>query len=431
MSFSQRTLLLVGAVILVAIAGIWSGEPLAGAWRWPAALLLLTMVWERYRLPRDFRIDRAIAPSLALGRPAGYRLIVVNNGRRRVLLDYQPDYPAALVGDSSLRRFRVASAETLDNEISLTPVKLGTTRLGPFYIRVLGRYGLIWWSRRIDDRLEVVVEPDYLDRSALLRGLGGGGKRKSLDKPGTGYELLTLRDYRHGDSLHGVDWKATARRRQPMVRVFNQEQRLETAILVDCGRGGDIHYQLLDRLHHYVNVAARLSDYAVANGDQVAAVAYAANIVDRTAMAGGTAALQRIRKLLAGLSPLDQESNPLAMALALARQLRHRSLVVFLTEMEHANASGQLLQAVQLLAGKHHVLVASIEDDDVGSIVKQPAEHWMGPYRNLAALEYLRGRELTRAKLLRSGVSVVTASARAVDHEVLQLYRQLRERSAV
>ncbi|MGR9053841.1 MAG: DUF58 domain-containing protein [Gammaproteobacteria bacterium] len=216
-----------------------------------------------------------------------------------------------------------------------------------------------------------------------------------------------------------------------MVRVFNREQRLETAILIDCGRTGNIQYRSLDRLHHYVNIAARLSQYAVANGDQIACVAYAETVVGRAPMAGGTAALKRTRQLLSDLATLPQESNPLVLALELTRQLRHRSLIVFLTEMEHADAAGQLLQAVRLLAGKHHVLVASIEDDNIKSLIKAPAEHWLDPYRNFAALEYLRGRELTRSKLLRAGISVVTASPQQIDDEVLEHYRRLRERSAV
>ena len=35
-----------------------------------------------------------------------------------------------------------------------------------------------------------------------------------------------------------------------------------------------------------------------------------------------------------------------------------RSLVIFLTEIEQAEASIQLIQAMQLLRSKHHILVA-------------------------------------------------------------------------
>lgn len=430
MSLSRRALLLAGAIVALAIAGIWGGEPLADAWRWPAALLLLAMAWERYRLPRDFTINRTIEPVIRLGTPVSYLLTIVNRERRRLVLDFQADYPSVLAGETLIRHCRL-DGDSRREELSVTPVRLGETTLGPLYIRLLGRLGLVWWNRRIDDEIGIKVEPDSLNRSAALPGQSAGGQHRAQGRPGTGYELLMLRDYRQGDPMHAIDWKATARRRRPMQRVFNREQRLETAILLDCGRGSDVRYSLLDRLHHFVNVASRLSEYAVLNGDQVACLAYAEDIFARSPMAGGTAALRHIRALLTGLSSVAQESNPLTAALELARNLHHRSLIVFLTETEHADASGQLLRAVHLLARKHHVLVASIEDDGIRDILQQPADHWLSPYRNFAAREYLRGRELTRRKLLRSGVSVVSAPPPEIDHALLQRYRRLRERSSV
>lgn len=46
------------------------------------------------------------------------------------------------------------------------------------------------------------------------------------------------------------------------------------------------------------------------------------------------------------------------LALELKRFLKRRSLVIFLTEIEQAEASIQLIQAMQLLRSKHHILVA-------------------------------------------------------------------------
>ncbi len=431
MSLSLRMLWLSGAVIALAVAGLWSGEPLAGCWRWPAALLLLTAAWERYRLPAAVGFVRTVEPTIPLGQQARYRLLIANESGQPITVDYQPHYPPSLTGDADIRRRFLAAGETAEDDLHIIGLKLGPSELGPLYVRMLGGYGLLWWNRRIDDRVALLVEPDRLDRSCLAHGLSAAGKRKTQQQSVSGYDLLNLRDYRYGDSMHGVDWKATARRRQPMVRVFQREQRLETAILVDCGRGANIQYQLLDRLHHFVNVAARLSEYAVANGDQVACIAYAAGVVARSPMAGGAAALQAVRSVLSELTPRFEESNPLALALELSKRLRHRSLVVFLTEMEHWESSGQLRQAVHLLCAKHHVLVASLEDDDIRLVLKQSAKHWLTPYRHFAALEFLRGRELTRRELSRAGVSVVAAPARQIDDELLRQYRRLRERSAV
>jgi uncharacterized protein (DUF58 family) len=148
-------------------------------------------------------------------------------------------------------------------------------------------------------------------------------------------------------------------------------------------------------------------------------------------MTAGTTALKQSRTLLGSLAAIPEESNPLTVALELKRYLKRRSLVIFLTEIEQAEAATQLLKAVQLLHSKHHILIASINDTEIADLTQQSALHWLAPYENFAALEYLRGRELTRNKLRQSGIAVVTTSAEKLDGEVLSYYKHLRDRREV
>jgi uncharacterized protein (DUF58 family) len=458
MSLSRRALAFAAAIILLAVIGVWSGEPLDGLWRWPAALLLIFIVWERLQLPYSFDIQRTlsrtrhVAPSatfctenggnkhmpvrtglqtsscinLPLGELAGYTLIVTNRGRRILTLETQADYPPAIEGENPLQRWRLHLGETQTRTMPVLPVELGPAPLGTLYARILGPFGLCWWTRRSDDRAGVDVEPARLEQRADAAGLAHAGARRSRFKAGHGFELLELRDYRHGDSLRSIDWKATARRGKPVVRSFEREQRLEIAVLIDCGRASRIHCGRLDRLHHYVNAAARLAELAAGQDDRVACLAYAHRPIATAPMAGGVPAVKRIRSLLGGLSAGSEESNPLHAALEVKRLIQRRGLVVFLTDIEQPEASLQLVQAVHLLAAKHQVLVASLEDPAVIAIPKQPAIQWADPYRHFAALEYLRGRELTRNKLQRSGVAVISAAAEHLDRRVLDYYRRQR-----
>ena len=210
-----------------------------------------------------------------------------------------------------------------------------------------------------------------------------------------------------------------------MVRVFSQEQRLDIVVIVDCGRGSYIQCGAMDRLHHYINIAARLTDFAIQHDDSIACIAYADQIIAHIAMSGNIKAVKNIRHLLTKLRIIPNESNPLLVALELKRFLKRRSLVIFLTEIEQAEASTQLIQAMHLLRAKHHLLVASINDPDINALIYHPSQQWLAPYQKLAALEYLRGRELTINKLRKSGVSIITAPADHLDGEVLNYYQRL------
>ena len=85
---------------------------------------------------------------------------------------------------------------------------------------------------------------------------------------GTQFEALS--EYEPGMDRRRIDWKASARSNEMMVRIMSREQRMEMAVLLDCGRTSQLQVGNLNQLHHYVNVVARLSELAVSHGDHIA-----------------------------------------------------------------------------------------------------------------------------------------------------------------
>src|SRR5262245_36890391 len=50
---------------------------------------------------------------------------------------------------------------------------------------------------------------------------------------GHGLNFEEIRDYRPGDDIRSIDWKVTARLREPHVRVFNEERDRQSLLVVD------------------------------------------------------------------------------------------------------------------------------------------------------------------------------------------------------
>lgn len=428
MSLSRWAFIIGTAIIAVAVLGIWLGEPWAGVWRWPTLVVLMLLVWERLRLPPSLVISRHIPKTVALGEPVNYTLSVANPSARVLQIETQADYPTALVADNALQAWRVAADEQQSRVFSITPTQLGAAALGSLYVRQLGGFGLCWWTRPLTEAVAFTVEPVRLTAHANLAGRRDAGNRYSRQPHSSGVELLELRDYRQGDSLRSMDWKATARRGKPIVRSFTREHRLEMVVVVDCGRGSRLQCGRLGRLQHSVNVAAKLSEFAALQGDRIACLVYAQQPLGQTPLAGGWAAVKQVRQLLGQAAATNETSNALNAALAVKQLLKRRGLVVFLTEIEQPGAAAQLLQAAQLLAGKHQVLVASLDDPTISAALSLPARHWQDPYRHFATLEYQRGRALTRQQLQRTGVAIISAVPEQLDQQILAYYQNHRER---
>lgn len=90
---------------------------------------------------------------------------------------------------------------------------------------------------RIHPTLEELVRLQYDGRGVSLRSrqpvnslLSG---RHASRLRGRGLTFEELRDYRPGDDIRSMDWRATARLRRPHVRVYSEERERPTLLLVD------------------------------------------------------------------------------------------------------------------------------------------------------------------------------------------------------
>ncbi len=426
MSISHSTFFLLVIIALLAITGLWAGPPLEGLWRLPVALLVLLIAMEYSLAAGKLSMQREVKPVIQLGETSDYQLNILNASHAPVTVEFQPAYPDQLSGDTCIQRSRINAQDKQSHRLPLTPTTLGPVSLGRIYYKQRGRFGLCWWHFNQDDQCRFKVEPAHLNHNNGMHGLSESGHRSNLRTQGSGIDLLELREYRPGDPVKNIAWKATAKRGQPVVRHFEREQHLEVVVLIDCGLSSRNQCGALNRFHHYVNVAARFSELASIQGDRIASIGYAQQIINMTPIATGAKASMAIRHMLSSLHVHNETSNALNAALDIKRLLKHRGLIIFLTDIEHIDASSQLAQAARLLSRKHKMLVATLEEPSIDDILDTPVNRTLDSYQQLAALEYKRSRQLSQDHLIRQGVTIVRAPAEHLDQRVMHYYQQHR-----
>ena len=435
-TISDRGYWITGLIVIIGIAGQWHGDPwptlISQLWTLPAALLIAAVFAERVALPAlRLSISRKAPRKVYLGEGFVSELSLSNNGQRNIHLQVQSSYPEHFSAVAGINRYVIPSADAITDRSELIPLQLGKSGLGEVHIKVLGFLGLVWWYRRIED--DVVVHSVPRSMTGISRTMGErlAGARYSRTPVQGGIEFMSHREYQQGDPLQIVDWKATARSNDIMVRVMTREQRMELVILLDCGRTSQLQAGKLSRLHHNVNIVARLAELAVNHGDHIACITYADKPLALMPLSSGINGLRHTRSVLRNVHSLPKESSLLAAALQARRLLGHRALVVVLTDLSSGDDAAQFSQAVRLLSAKHLVMIASIDDADIEELCWTRASHWMDPYRNFAAMEYCRQHKLAEMKLKQHGASVISAAPDNLDKKVLDYYRELRQRIAV
>src|SRR5262249_60392091 len=101
--------------------------------------------------------------------------------------------------------------------------------------------------------------------------------------PGASTEFERLRDYLPDDEFRHINWKATARRGQPIVNQYEAERSQNLVVLLDAGRAMAALAEMpaadaapgLTKLDYALNAALVLAYIASVRGDRVALLAYA------------------------------------------------------------------------------------------------------------------------------------------------------------
>lgn len=422
-----RTGILLGVLtMLVGIVGQWSGDG-PPWWRLLAGLLLLGLLLEMLIVR-----SRGVAAQLAadagrfyLGRSEALALEFDNDGARPLKLSFVVSVPAAFDCDQDTLSVTLPPHSTSRAELPVRSLMLGSHAFESIPARLLGPFGLAWWSRRLPLDAELVVQPDTLGPRGKTAGVEryGASTESAL---GGALELHHLREYAPGDPLNTIDWKATARASRLMTRVFNEDQHLEVMILLDAGRTGRTQIDEIDQFGHYVNLAARFAEYCIAGDDRVGLIAFTNRPIAALPTGRGIGAIRRLRHTLAQLAPAPVDADVVQAALHLKRLLRHRSLVVILTDLYERSSTSQLVQASRLLLPQHLPLIVGITSEDVIRLAGMPARGRLDPYYSLAAREYRQHVAANAARLAQLGAQALIARPAELDRKVFARYDLLR-----
>ena len=96
-------------------------------------------------------------------------------------------------------------------------------------------FGLERREPRLTEPASLVVYPKLVELERLFSDSGArthDGRRMLLRRP-SGFDLHSVREYEHGDSLRKVHWGTTARRGQLMVKELEDSPRDEVAVVLD------------------------------------------------------------------------------------------------------------------------------------------------------------------------------------------------------
>lgn len=387
-------------------ASLW--PVIAPLWQASGLALLLACCADAWlsRTPPMLRIERRLAGVWPVEVWNGVTLTLHNDGARALAVELMDDYPTAWGMEGLPHATRIAPGMFAAVTYRLRPDRRGIAEFGAAHVRVGSPLGLWQRHHRLGAASQVKVFPDF---SKLLghalsatdrRAPTAGAIRKR--RRGEGTDFRQLREYRQGDSLRAIDWKASARLQKPISREYQEERDQQVVFVLDTGRrmlsrdGAAAHFD------HALNAVLTLGFVAQRQGDSVGLMSF--GIEDRwLSPAKGRTGLDR---LLAGIYDLQAgEVAPdyLQAAGALLKRLGKRAFVVIITNLRDEDDHA-MRAACELLSTRHLVLCASLRERSLDAAIDAPVLQFDDALRHCATALYLDQRSQAIRRLgMRAG----------------------------
>lgn len=314
---------------------------------------------------RPLVVARHDPARVRLGGTTTTTLTVTNPGSRRVRGLLRDAWVPSAGATPDRAALDVPAGQRRVVTTTLTPTRRGDRAADRVTVRALGPLGLA--GRQGSHRIPGVVRalPEFPSRRYLpamyarVRDLDG---RSALRVRGAGTEFDSLREYVGGDDTRSIDWRATARRGDVVVRTWRPERDREVLIVVDTGRTSAGRVGDVPRLDAALDAALLLTAVATRAGDRVGLLAYDRDVRARLERPTAAEALPRTMDVLAGLDAALVETDHRAMVAEITARTRRHAFVVVLTSFDAESTDAGLVPMLPRLTGRHTVLVATVTD---------------------------------------------------------------------
>ncbi len=227
------------AIALIAVAAVNTGNNLIYlVLSLMLSVIVISVVGLRLNL-RGLSLDASIEGPVFAKEEAIPNLSLTNKKRLLPSYSLRVELPPGMKGKGFIPYARPSA--TTEGGVKALFEKRGVYRLENLFVE--SGFPFIFFTRRLRIRAkgEVVVYPEVKEID-IAPALSAGDYRGHARRPGDGGEMLFIREFRYGDDLKRINWKATAKADKFMVKEFAMDEPKSLTIILDSANppGGEV-----------------------------------------------------------------------------------------------------------------------------------------------------------------------------------------------
>ncbi len=263
-------------------------------------------------------------------------------------------------------------------------IKHGFFTIDKCYLEIDSPLGL-WASRRaVEANAEIRVYPNLISGRDKLSAFVMNKKSgvHSQRQIGKGRDFERLREYVPSDNYEDIYWKATAKHRFPVSKIYQIERSQDIYIIIDFsrlsariaenskishdGKKGESEQQhedfseesILDR---YIMAALITGISAEKHGDLFGIITFANKVQGIIKAKNGKAHYNSCRDMLYTLQPRNVTPDFSELFAFIGTRLRKRALLIFLTNLDDPVLAGEFIRNIHIISRRHLVIVSMMK----------------------------------------------------------------------
>ncbi len=320
-------------------------------------------------------------------------------------------------------------------EYKLRPVKRGVYHFGLIRVFVSTTIGLIKRRFDCDSEKNVDVYPSYLqlqkyELMAISSNLSELGIKK-VRKIGHNIEFEHIKEYVEGDDYRTINWKATARKNDLMVNLYQDEKSQNVYSLIDKGRMMQMPFEGMSLLDYAINSSLVLSNIAIKKDDKAGIMTFEKAFDGHLPAAKRKSQMHLILNFLYKQTTTFGESDYSNLYIQLKNRVRRRSLLLLYTNFESIHSLDRQLPYFQKLAQSHLLVVIFFENTELNSMIDKKPRDTLGIYQKVVAEKFAFEKVQIVKTLRRYGIQAILTKPQELSIQVINKYIELKARQMI
>ena len=254
---------------------------------------------------------------------------------------------------------------------------------------------------------------------------------KKIRRVGHQTEFEQIKEYVKGDDYRTINWKASARRHQLMVNVYQDERSQQIYNVIDKGRVMQQAFRGMTLLDYAINASLVLSYVAMRRDDKAGLVTFNEHFDTFVPASRQSGQMQTLLEKLYAQETTYGETDFSALCVHLSKHVSKRSLLVLYTNFSNLNSMNRQLPYLQQLSRQHRLLVVFFEDSELKEYINRNPVNTEEYYRHVIAEKFTYEKRLIVTTLKQNGIYSVLTTPENLSIDVINKYLEMKSRQLI